>query len=161
MVNNVVLVGRIGRDPEMKYSQTGTEITRFVVAVERRRKGDGGDESTDWFEIVTFGKTASFVAQYLDKGSLVAIEGRLQQDRWESADGQKRSRIEVIANSVQALESRQEAERRRGSRPAGGQQGYQQAPAQQQNYQQQAPAPQQAPDPFGDISDDNDPFGDQ
>lgn len=175
-VNNAVFTGRIGRDPEMKYAASGTEIVNFSLVVERRRKGSDGKPEVDWFDVVAFGKTATFVAQYLDKGARVAIEGLMQQDRWEK-DGEKHSRVKIIANSVQAMESKFEAERRRGGNT-------QQAPAQQQAppaQQAHAPAPvqqappvqqamqapqqyqhqQAAPDPFGDIDGDSDPFSDQ
>ena len=115
MINNVVLVGRLGNDPEMRYIPSGTAVTSFRLAVNRppRRDAPEGEEQTDWLNIVTFGKVAENCAQYLDKGSLVGIEGRVQSRSWEGKDGQRRYSVEINARSVQFLESRQEAERRR------------------------------------------------
>ena len=166
MINCVTLVGRIGRDPELRYAQSGTPICKFSLAVTRR----GGRDETDWLNIVCFGKTAEFVSQYMDKGSLVGIEGRIQVDQYEK-DGQQRTWTEIVANNVQALESRQEAERRR-SQQGGGAPPRQAPPPQQQPQQQQQGAPQQShgqppqsygpsePDDFH-IDESNDPFGDQ
>ena len=120
MINNVVLVGRLGNDPEMRYTPSGMAITKFRLAVDRRkRRGggeDGGDEQkqeTDWLDIVCFGVVAENAGQYLDKGSVVGIEGRVQSRTWETQEGQKRYSVEIVANNVQFLESRAEAERRR------------------------------------------------
>ncbi len=154
MINSVVLVGRLANDPEMRYSSSGTQITKFRIAVSRPPRAGSDEEQTDWLNVVCFGKTAEFVAQYLDKGSLVGIEGRIQTSSFDGQDGKRQWWTEIAANSVQALESRQEAERRRSSQPA------RQAP-----QQQAEPAPQQQaappPEPFGDIEEDSDPFGDQ
>ena len=156
MINNAVLVGRIGNDPEMRYSQSGTPITKFRLAVTRPRRGDAQEDETDWLNIVCFNKTAEFVAQYLDKCSLVGVEGRIQTRQYEQ-DGRQVWWTEIVANSVQALESKQEAERRRASHVDRG-------AAPRQGPQQQGRAPQPAaaaePDDF-EIDESNDPFGDQ
>ncbi len=119
MINSCVLVGRIGNDPEMRYTPSGMAVVNFRLAVPRRRRSQDEEDQTDWLNIVAFGKTAEFVAQYMDKGALVGVEGRIQSRSWETQDGQRRSTVEIIANSVQALESRQEAERRRAGRQPG------------------------------------------
>jgi len=121
MINNVVLVGRLANDPEMRYTPSGTAVTKFRLAVSRppRRSGEEGvpaEEETDWLDIVTWGNVAENVAQYLDKGALVGVEGRVQSRSWETQDGQKRYAVEINARNVQFLESRQEAERRRATR---------------------------------------------
>lgn len=170
MINSCVLVGRIASDPEMRYTTSGMAVTNFRLAVQRQRKGQDGQEDTDWLDIVAFGKSAEFVAQYLDKGSLVGVEGRIQTRQWQTQEGQKRTSVEIIANTVQALESRQEAERRRAAK---GVTGPVAPPVQPQGgYPQQAPGgyPQQGgypadnrgpsmPPPPADF--DEDPFGDQ
>jgi single-strand DNA-binding protein len=119
-MNSVVLIGRLGNDPEMRYSPSGTAITKFRLAVSRRkgRSTDGEErkEETDWLDIVTFGVTAENCGQYLDKGAHVAIEGRVQSSSWETPEGQKRSRVEIVANTVDFLESKFEADRRRSQR---------------------------------------------
>ncbi|MGE5532640.1 MAG: single-stranded DNA-binding protein [Bacteroidota bacterium] len=148
MINNVVLVGRLANDPEMKYTQSGMPITTFRLAVDRGRKNDQGESETDWLNIVAFQKTAELVAQYCDKGSLVGIEGRVQSRTWEGQDGKKNYSVEIVANNVRFLESRAEAERRRQSRG-------QSAPA------GAASAPPPPADNYGPIRDNEDPFGDQ
>ena len=115
-MNVVALVGRIGRDPEMRYTPSGMAITKFSLGVQRQRKAEGGEQDTDWFEIVTFGKTAEFVSQYLDKGALVGVTGRIQSRNWETQEGQKRTSVEVVAERADFMESKAEAERRRAAR---------------------------------------------
>ena len=117
-MNVVALVGRIGRDPEMRYTPSGLAITKFSMGVQRQRKAEGGEQDTDWFEIVTFGKTAEFVSQYLDKGALVGVTGRIQSRNWETQDGQKRTSVEIVAERADFMESKTEAERRRAARAA-------------------------------------------
>ncbi len=156
MINNAVLVGRMGNDPEMRYSQNGTPITKFRLAVTRPRRAEAQEDETDWLNIVCFGKTAEFVAQYLDKGSLVGVEGRIQTRQYEQ-DGRQVWWTEIAANNVQALESKQEAERRRASHTDRGA-APRQAPAQQGRPAQ--PAAPAEPDDF-EIDESNDPFGDQ
>lgn len=163
MINSCVLVGRIARDPEMRYTTSGMAVVNFRIAVARQRRGQDQEEQTDWLDIVAFGKTGEFVAQYLDKGSLIGVEGRIQSRNWQAQDGQQRYSVEIVANSVQALESRQEAERRRASRAANG--GNAAAPAAPAGPR--GPRPQAAPpttdsqEDYGPISEDEDPFGDQ
>lgn len=137
MINNVVLVGRLGNDPEMKYSTSGMAITHFRLAVDRGRKNDAGEDQTDWLNIVCFQKTAELTSQYLDKGSVVGIEGRIQSRSWEGDDGKRQYAVEIVANNVRFLESRTEAERRRASKG----EGEQAAPP---------PANYDSEDPFGD-----------
>ena len=117
MINNVVLVGRLGRDPEVKKAASGTTICKFSLAVQRppRRGEDDGEKAeqiTDWINVVTFGRTAESVEQYLGKGSLVGIEGRIQSSTWEKEDGTKGYAVEINAQRVDFLESRSERERR-------------------------------------------------
>ena len=152
MVNNVVLVGRLARDPEMRYTTRGTAITKFRVAVSRppRRDAPEGEEQTDWLDIVTWGRVAENCAQYLDKGSLVAIEGRVQSRTWQTQDGQNRYAVEINARNVQFLESRQEAERRRAGRQA--------APAAEPDEGDKAA---EADNEFGAVPEGEDIFGDQ
>lgn len=101
MFNKVILVGRLTRNPELRYSPNGTPIAGFGLACNRKfRQGDDLKEEVLFIDIVCFGKTAENTAQYLAKGSGVIIEGRLQQRRWETDDGQKRSKHEVVADGV-------------------------------------------------------------
>ncbi len=111
-LNRVMLIGRLTRDPEMRYTPSGQPVTSFSIATNRYAQGPDGDrrEFTDYHNIVAWniGKRnlAELVAQYLRKGSLVYVEGRLQTRSWEGQDGQKRKTTEVVANDVQFLDTR-------------------------------------------------------
>lgn len=102
-INKVVLVGRLTRDAELKYTAGGQAICKFSVAVNRRRKNvDQWTDEANFFDIALWGKTAESLNQYLTKGKQVAIDGELRQERWES-EGRTHSRVEVNANNVQLL----------------------------------------------------------
>lgn len=166
MINNVVLVGRLGTDPELTYTQSGTAIAKFRLAVNRPPRADSDQEETDWLDVVTFGRTAENCAQYLDKGALVGIEGRVQSRTWERSDGSGRGyAVEINAQRVQFLETRQRAEERRRQMGTSGPQGG--PPQSQQGQQQSQPPPQgqQQPQPGPDVDwamdETEDPFGDQ
>jgi len=108
MFNKVILIGNLTRDPEMRYTPQGTSVCNFGLAVNRRYKqGDEAKEEVTFINIVVFGKQADTCGQYLNKGSSVLIEGRLQERRWETEDGQKRSKHEVVAQSVRFLGKKQ------------------------------------------------------
>ena len=102
-INRVELLGRVGTDPEMRYTPGGTAVTSLRLATDRYRK-DGEDE-TDWHNIVAWGKTAEAVNQYVGKGQRVYVAGRLAQNSWEGEDGQRRHRTEVHASEVVFLDS--------------------------------------------------------
>ncbi len=102
-LNHVMLIGRLTRDAELKYTPNGFAISNFSIAVNRRRKnGDQWVDEVSYFEINLFGKSAESLKQYLLKGKQVGIDGELRQDRWEQ-DGQSRSKIVINANNVQLL----------------------------------------------------------
>ena len=121
MVNSVVLVGRLTADPEMRYTPNGVAVANFRLAVNRRPRRDqpAEERQADFIDIVTWRQTAEFCGNYLNKGALVSVEGRIQVRDWETQDGQRRRSVEVVAYSVQSLESRGERERRE-QRAAGG-----------------------------------------
>jgi len=102
-MNNVVLIGRLCADPEMKYTQSGLAITRFTLALNRPKK-DGQDQGADFINIVTFGKGAENCANYLSKGRKTAVSGRINSGSYEDKDGKKVYTVDVIANSVEFLE---------------------------------------------------------
>ncbi|MHC1744083.1 MAG: single-stranded DNA-binding protein [Syntrophobacteraceae bacterium] len=104
-VNKVILVGRLGADPEVRYSANGTPIARFNLATnESVPTSEGGwEERTEWHRVVAFGKTAENCGNYLSKGRLVYIEGKLRTQQWEDNQGQKRYTTEVVARDVQFL----------------------------------------------------------
>lgn len=114
-VNHVVLIGRLTRDSELRYTQSGTPIVKFSIAVNRRKKaGEEWVEEVSFFDIVFWGKMGESINQYLVKGKQVAVAGELRQNRWEQ-DGQPRSKVEIIATNLQLL----------GSSQGAGKQGYQ------------------------------------
>ena len=110
-LNKVLLIGNLGKDPEMKYTPQGTPITTFSVAVSRRRQTPDGEwkDETEWFRIVAWQKLAEQCNEYLRKGSKVYIEGRLQTREWQDQSGQTRQMVEVVANEMVVLDSRQGA----------------------------------------------------
>ena len=134
-VNRVTLSGNIGRDPEVRATQSGTSILTFSLAVnERVKKGENYEDYTNWVDVVVFGRRADSLGKILAKGMKIAIDGRLRYSTWER-DGQKRSKLEVIAEDVDIMQ-------RRDSQ---GQQNASYAPQQQQQAtypQQQQYAPQ-------------------
>jgi single-strand DNA-binding protein len=101
-LNKVMIIGNLGRDPEMRYMPNGKPVTNFSVAVSRRWNTPDGDtrEETEWFNVVMYEKLAELSNTYLTKGQKVYIEGRLQTRSWEGQDGQKHQRTEVIANQM-------------------------------------------------------------
>ena len=107
-VNKVILIGNLGRDPELRYTQGGSAVANFTLATnERWRDKDGNNqERTEWHRIVVWGRTAENCAQYLQKGRSVYVEGRLQTREWEDKDGNKRNTTEVNALAVQFLGGR-------------------------------------------------------
>ncbi|RJQ56521.1 MAG: single-stranded DNA-binding protein [Nitrospiraceae bacterium] len=110
MFNKVILIGNLTRDPELRYTPQGTSVCNFGIAVNRRYKqGEETKEEVTFINVVSFGKQADTCGQYLNKGSSVLVEGRLQERRWETEDGQKRSRHEVVAQSVRFLSRKQGA----------------------------------------------------
>ena len=96
MLNKIVIMGRLTRDPEMRQTGSGTPVTSFSLAVER----DGGEKQTDFIDVVAWRHTAEFVDKYFSKGDMAAVSGRLQIRDWTDKDGNKRRSAEVVADSV-------------------------------------------------------------
>jgi single-strand DNA-binding protein len=103
MYNKAFLIGRLVRDPEMRMTSSGIAITRFTIAIDRSFKKEEGQNNTDFLRIVTWRRLAEICGQYLKKGKLVGVEGRLQIDSYEK-DGQKKISAEVVADNVQMLD---------------------------------------------------------
>ena len=102
-INHVVLVGRLTRDAELKYTAGGQAVCKFSIAINRRRKsGDQWEDEANYFDVVVWGRQGEGIAQYLQKGKQVGVDGELRQDRWQQ-DGQNRSKVEVVANNIQLL----------------------------------------------------------
>jgi len=108
MLNKIILMGRLTRDPELRSTQSGISVTSFSLAVERDF-GRGEERQTDFFDIVAWRQTAEFVQKYFRKGQLVAVDGRLQTRKWEDRDGNKRTAYEVVADNVYFAERKQDS----------------------------------------------------
>ena len=144
-INRVILVGRLVKDAELKFTSASTPVTRFSVAVNRSRKnGDQWEEEVSYIDIVLWGRSAESISKFLTKGKQVAVEGELRQNRWEQ-DGQQRSKLEVVASNVQLLSG--------GTNPGG---GNAQSQGQQGSYAKKS-APVNAPEPDH-FEDDGIPF---
>ena len=111
-VNKVILVGRLGRDPETRYTSGGQAVANFTLATDESYKDRAGERQkrTEWHRIVLWGKLAEIAQQYLKKGMLVYVEGRIQTRQWEDKrDGQKRTTTEIVGNVMRMLTSRAES----------------------------------------------------
>lgn len=164
MINRVVLTGRLSRDVELRYTQSGAAVASFTIAVDRRFKNDNGERDSDFINCVMWRKAAENFSNFTRKGSLVGIEGRIQTRNYENQQGQRVYVTEVVADDFSLLESRSTTEARpheapqsRPSQPVNNQpatpaQGYQSQPVAQNQQPQQRPAQpapqQQNLDPF-------------
>ncbi len=119
-MNQIVLMGRLTRDPELRHTQTGTPVTSFSLAVDRGyTPKDGGERQTDFIDIVAWRNTAEFVSKYFTKGQMAAVTGRLQIRDWTDRDGNKRRSAEVVADNVYFTESKRSREAGASYSPAG------------------------------------------
>lgn len=107
-LNRVTLIGRLVKDPELKYLQSGTAIANFTIASNRVYNTANGEKKEDvsYFDCLAWGKQGEIIVEYCKKGKRIAVEGRLQQNRWEDPDGKKRSKIEIVSENVQFLDGR-------------------------------------------------------
>lgn len=110
MLNKIILIGRLTRDPELRYTPSGTAVSRFALAVDRSRPNQQGERETDFIDIVVWSKLAETCANYLGKGRLVAVEGRLQIRSYDDSQGIRRKAAEVIADNVRFLDRAKEAQ---------------------------------------------------
>mgnify|MGYP001121490377 CR=1 FL=1 len=119
-LNKVMIIGRLGRDPEMRYTPSGRPVTTFTVATSRTWNTSDGERrvETEWFNIVAWGNLAEICKQYLNKGHQVYIEGRLQSRNWDDPEGNKHTSVEIVANEMIMLSERREAEASAESEPA-------------------------------------------
>jgi single stranded DNA-binding protein (ssb) len=108
-MNSVILTGRLVRDPELRYTQTGNAVVSFSLAVDREFAKEG-EVDVDYFDVVAWRNTAIFVSKYFTKGRKVAVQGRLQQRQWDDKDGNKRRTVEVVASNVEFADSKKPAE---------------------------------------------------
>ena len=127
MLNKIILMGRLTRDPELRRTGTGTAVTSFSLVVDRDFKSQSGEKETDFIDIVAWRSTAEFVSKYFTKGRMAVVEGRLQIRDWTDKDGGKRRSAEVVADNVYFGDSK---------RDGGDSSGYSAAPA----YKNAAPS---------------------
>ena len=100
MLNKIIIMGRLTRDPELRRTGSGTAVTSFSLASDRDFKGQNGEKETDFIDVVAWRATAEFVAKYFTKGRMAVVEGRLQMRDWADKDGNKRRSAEVVADNV-------------------------------------------------------------
>ena len=110
-LNKVMIIGHLGRDPEMRYTPSGRPVTTFTVATSRSWNTVDGErhQETEWFNVVAWGNLAEICKQYLTKGQQVYVEGRLQTRRWDDKEGNKHSSVEIVANEMMMLGDRRDA----------------------------------------------------
>ena len=108
MINKAILVGRLGADPEVRYTPDGAMVTNFRIATDEQWKDKNGEkvQKTEWHKIVTFGKLAEICGKYLVKGKLVYLEGRIQTRSWDDKEGVKHYMTEIVASNMQMLDSK-------------------------------------------------------
>jgi single-strand DNA-binding protein len=146
-INKVILVGNLGKDPELSYLPSGQSVAKFSLATSRSYKDKSGEtkEETEWHNIVAWGKLGEICAQYLTKGRQAYVEGRIQTRTWEGRDGNKRTSVDIVASDVQMLGGRGEgaagAPRSTGAKNT--------SPANDDSFDQSPPA---------EITDDDIPF---
>ncbi len=112
MLNRVFLIGRLGKDPELRYTPTGTPVCSFRLATDRKWRDKNGNlkDETTWHNIVVMGKQAEIATSYLKKGSLIFVEGRLSTRSWDDKDGNRHTVTEIIARNFRFLEKKEAAE---------------------------------------------------
>ena len=110
-LNKVLLIGHLGRDPEMRYTPSGRPVTTFSIGTTRKWSTSEGERKTEteWFNVVAWSNLAEICNQYLERGSLVYIEGRLQNRQWDDAEGHKHYATEIVANEMIMLDPRHES----------------------------------------------------
>ena len=147
-VNKVILIGNLGKDPEVKVTPSGTPVAKFTLATNERYKDKSGQwqDRTEWHNLVAWQRTAEIIGEYVKKGSKVYVEGRLQTSSWDDkSTGEKKYRTEIIVNDLVLLSGRGDGDG--GSRGGGG-----------NNFDQRAPEPESAAAHSGGITDEDIPF---
>jgi single-strand DNA-binding protein len=146
-VNKVILIGRLGKDPEVKYTPSGTPVAKFTLATDEAFKDRSGEQQkrTEWHNIVAWSKLAEICGQYLTKGKQVYIEGKIQSRQWEDQAGNKRTSYEIIARDMKMLGSKADSERAATPQSDG-----------RSSFEKPAPAPEPPAEP--EITDEDIPF---
>lgn len=110
MLNIVAIVGRLGKDPELRTTQSGKSVTSFSLAVQRPRKNQNGEYESDWLDVQAWGTTAEFICKYFQQGQLMAVSGRIQTRVYTDRDGKARKGVEIVAQDVSFCEGRKREE---------------------------------------------------
>ena len=121
MLNVVAIMGRLARDPELRQTTTGKNVASFRIACDRGRRDANGQSQADWLDVVAWDRTAEFVCKYFQKGSLIAIDGRLQTRQYQDKNGQNRTAVEIVAQNANfcgSKESTSPAPQNAAQRPA-------------------------------------------
>jgi single-strand DNA-binding protein len=151
-VNKVILIGRLGRDPEVKYTPSGAPVAKFSLATDEVFKDRSGEQQkrTEWHNIVAWNKLAEICGEYLTKGKQVYIEGSIRSRQWEDQAGNKRTAYDIVARDMRMLGSKAESERAAATATAAA------APLPERAPVEKPPAPEPAPEP--EITDEDVPF---
>ena len=120
MLNRIIVMGRMTRDPELRRTNSGTAVASFTVAVDRDFKSQSGEKETDFIDVVAWRNTAEFVSKYFSKGRMAVVEGRLQLRDWTDKNGNKRRSAEIVADSVYFGDSKRDVGDTAQSEPQGG-----------------------------------------
>ena len=110
MLNTAAIVGRLGKDPELRTTQSGKSVTSFSLAVQRPRKNQNGEYESDWLDVQAWGTTAEFICKYFQQGQLMAVSGRIQTRVYTDRDGKARKGVEIVAQDVSFCEGRKREE---------------------------------------------------
>jgi len=154
MLNRIIIMGRLTRDPELRHTQTGTPVASFTLAVDRDFKDKAtGEKATDFIDVVAWRQTAEFVSRYFTKGRMAVAEGRLQIRDWTDREGGKRRSAEIIADNIYFGDSKRDAES--GGYSAGYSGGYSSGPAPAGPAPASGYSPAPGGDQFADLSDDD------
>lgn len=116
MLNKIIIMGRLGKDPELRHTQNGKPVASFSLAVDRDYKDQSGNRETDWIDVVAWNNTAEYVSKYFTKGRVAVVSGRLQIRAWTDKDGNKRRNAEVVADNIYFGDS-QKAQQSGGDAP--------------------------------------------
>jgi single-strand DNA-binding protein len=146
MLNKIILMGRLTKDPELRRTQSGTAVTSFSLAVDRDFKSQSGEKETDFIDIVAWRQTAEFVSKYFTKGRMAVVEGRLQLRDWTDREGGKRRSAEVVADNVYFGDSR---------RDGAGDSGYAPSPSSKAPAAGHAAAPADGHSDFAEIGEED------
>ena len=141
-INRVIITGNLTRDPELRQLNSGTSVCKLRIAVNTRRKGQSGEweDKPNYFDVTVWGAQGENCSTYLSKGRPVAIDGRLEWREWEGQDGNKRQSVEIVADTVQFLGSRDGSAPQGGGQQAGGFQGGSDIPADTSDFDSASPA---------------------